>query len=137
MSILKFLWGLIESIIKSSAILLLIAMILLLSSDSINKSDYRFLAEIIAIALFGVFYVYQVYADIKNKQYITYPYIIVADLVILLSFSLICYLNYKHYDSTDAIITGHSYIRWCVIMIGLVDLIRNKLKNEKYIKNDL
>lgn len=137
MSILKFLWGLIESIIKSSAILLLIAMILLLSSDSINKSDYRFLAEVIAIALFGVFYVYQVYADIKNKQYITYPYIIVADLVILLSFSLICYLNYKHYDSTDAIITGHSYIRWCVIMIGLVDLIRNKLKSEKYIKNDL
>ena len=137
MRILKFIMRLIESIFKSSMILILIALILLSTLDFIPNRDYKFLTEVISVALFGVFYLYQAYKDINNKQYITYQYINITDLVILLSFTLICYLSFKHYENTDAIIIGHSYVRWSVIVIGIADLIRNYLRNEKFIKNKL
>lgn len=137
MRILKFIMGLIKSIFKSSMILILIALILLSTLDFIPNRDYKFLVEVISIALFGVFYMYQAYKDIKNKQYITYQYIIITDIIILLSFTLICYFNFKHYDNTDSIIMGHSYVRWSVIMIGIADMIRNNFMSEKHIKSDL
>lgn len=114
-------------------LLILIAMILIFTRDYITDDDLKRLIEGISLALFEVFYLYQAYKDLKDNQYITYKYIVLSDIVVILIFTFMCYLNFKHYENTDAIITGHSYLRWSVVGIGIVDLIRTYLRNEKFI----
>lgn len=118
-------------------LLILIAMILIFTRDYITDDDLKRLIEGISLALFEVFYLYQAYKDLKDNQYITYKYIVLSDIVVILIFTFVCYLNFKNYENTDAIITGHSYLRWSLVWIGIVDLIKNYLRNEKFIKNKL
>lgn len=79
MIIIKSIIEVIISILKSSMLLILIAMILIFTRDYITDDDLKRLIEGISLALFEVFYLYQAYKDLKDNQYITYKYIVLSD----------------------------------------------------------
>lgn len=74
MKIIEFIIGLIKFILKSSILLILIALILISIQDYISNDDLKNFLEIVSIALFGVYFIYETYKDLKNNKYKTYQY---------------------------------------------------------------
>lgn len=131
--IIKIIFDLIKSILTSSMIFILIAMILIFSSDYIMNNKIKLIMEIISFGLFGIYFMYETYTDIISKKYTTYKYIVFTDIVVLFGFATVCYLNYKHYINIDDLFTSKLRIGKAFIVISISELINRYLKNEKFL----
>lgn len=133
MKFIKLIIQIIKSILTSSLLVLLIAMLLISFKDFITNRDIKTLLEIISITLFGIYLIYETYKDITRHQHKTYKYIILTDMVVLIAYSFIIYLQYKHYDNIDALIIRESNIRVVFLIISFTIFVKEYLKNEKYL----
>ncbi len=133
MKFIKFIIQTIKSIMTSSLLIIFIAMLLIFFQNHITNSDIKAIIEIISIALFGIYFIIEAYKDIAKHQYTTYIYIILTNLVVLLAFAFMCYLQYKHYDNIDSLIMKGSKIRWVSLIMTIAIFVKEYLKKEKYL----
>lgn len=133
MKLIKIIFETIKHIVTSSLLIILIVMLLLFIDSYITNSKINLIIEIICIVLFGIYFIYEGYKDITRNHFTTYKYIILSDIVTLIAFMVLCYLQYKRYVDTDDLVMRVSRMRWASVAITCTSFVRGSLKSDKFL----
>ncbi len=93
--------------------------------------------EYIFISIFLIFLIYESYKDFRSFEYTSRNFIIITDVIKIITFLILVVLFTKSYDKSNVDLTfeRHRLITWVMITLSFVDVVKSFIKNDKYLKN--
>jgi len=122
-----------SKVIKNLPLIMITAAIILLWINKIIPKQMNYYIEIIAILLLFAFLL-DLYLDIKNKEYSTQKFIIIADVVEIISYIALFYLQYKSVDETNTELLWEraENIRLVGLIMLLAPFLKSILKSQRF-----
>jgi quinol-cytochrome oxidoreductase complex cytochrome b subunit len=115
-------------------IMIAVAMLLLLLNKS-EQINFNIKITIFILLLFA--FLLDLYFDVKSRQYSTAKFIIITDVIEVIAFIALCYLNFKSIDKANIELLWErsKNIRLVCLVLVLMQFIKNILKSQRFEKN--
>lgn len=117
-----------------TACILAVALLLLA-----NKQKYIPQNNIITIAciLFFISFAVDLYMDIKSRKCMNSVFIIIADVIKMIAFIVICYYSFKPYEKTniDLLWKRHDIISYSGLVISIMEGLKSVFEGKNSQKN--
>ena len=111
---------------------------LLLWINNTKSRQMNFHIEIIIIILFLFAILLDLCSDVKSRKYSTTMFIIIADVVEIITLIALCYLHFKSVDKTNTELLWEraKNIRHVGLILILIPSIKSILKSQRFEKNN-
>lgn len=129
--------NIISSIFITICILLLFLLLFLPKIiDLIPSKDTRFIIYIILFILFFIHIIFETYHDIRKKQFTTKIYIVITDIIAIIAFTVLFYINFTNHNETniEVVLQKSTYSMMALLFFAGAILIQTLLKNQRFKK---
>lgn len=128
----------IRSVLLIALIIVLLILLLFLPNiiNLIPDSRIKYGVTIVLSGLLFAYLLYLIYADLRNKQYVTTIYIVLSDIIIVLSFGVLAYTSFKRVDvkNIEALFLNFNMGLNAKLVLLCTTLLRSFLKSERFKK---
>lgn len=104
--------------------------------DLIPSKEVKSIIVIILAMLTFIAIIFETYDDLTKKQFTTNIYIILADIIEIISFGILGYISFKSYDTTniEVILKRNDHIAAAKLFFLGAILVRSFLKSQRFKK---